>query len=218
MKISLAILVLVLATFGECAFSQGPGVSAPIDEGICSPLFKESPGLFGLCHAYCEALDCDATQDAANGCLKVLENYNRIMNPETDPAMPCLAAPVECPCFTEALVEAIAQKVPTADQTWCVNDEFSYFDYRLIQVLLGTPPDEPYQEWEAISGIHYDNNFVWCTYRDYTWDGEASSEILAEWESPVDEAGLQAYEACVEIMETVWVAYDLPYGDLSSCD
>ena len=218
MKAFLAMLVLVLVASVDCAFSQESAVSVPTGEGVCSPLFHQSPGLFGLCHAYCEVLDCDETQDPSNGCPRILENYNRMMNPETDPAMPCLAAPVECPCFTEALVEAIAQKVPTADETWCVNNEFSYYDYRLIQVLIGNPPDEPFQEWEAISGKNHSIENVWCTYRDYTWDGEASSEVLVEWTSGFDAAGLEAYQACVDIMEAVWAAYDLPYGDLTSCD
>lgn len=218
MKTFLAILVAVLASFSDDAFAQAYHHPAPGQDGVCASLAEASPGLYGLCKAYCEALDCDASEDASTACVKVLENYNRIMNPVNDPAMPCLAPPVECPCFTQAAVEAIAEKVLLADTSWCINGTFADGDYRLLQVLIGNPPDEPYEEWDAIAGISDFNQIVWCNYRDYTWDGQASNEVLVDWESPIHPASLDSYQACVDILEYVWVAYDLPYGDLTSCN
>ena len=51
---------------------------------------------YGLCNAYCEAMDCDSdeVQASATACEKVSVDYSKI----TGELMPCEV--VECPCWT----------------------------------------------------------------------------------------------------------------------
>ena len=68
----------------------------PANEGVCDSLQGSTPGLFGLCVAYCEAQDLDDI-DKEPPSSKILANYRKKMN-EGDPDMPCVQ--VSCPCFS----------------------------------------------------------------------------------------------------------------------
>ena len=80
-----------------------PAVSG--EHGSCEDVRYATPGLYGLCIAYCEALDCDDESFRAASCRppreSVLKNYNK-KKEVTDPEMPCIAdlGDAECPCFT----------------------------------------------------------------------------------------------------------------------
>jgi len=88
----------------------------PAEEDTCDVLKGGTPGLYGLCIAFCEAHDCepDFTRDDGNyfaNCRKsdskILRNYERKMK-DGDPYMPCAPRPsndpqeVTCPCWGEA--------------------------------------------------------------------------------------------------------------------
>ncbi|MBW2253480.1 MAG: hypothetical protein JRI25_02635 [Deltaproteobacteria bacterium] len=83
------------------AHAQTPDGDTPAVEQICDPLKGGTPGLYGLCVAYCEAQDADTCteEDEFAGCRppprRILENYERKMG-EGDPPMPCVGTP--CPC------------------------------------------------------------------------------------------------------------------------
>jgi hypothetical protein len=91
----------------------------PAVEDVCDPLIGLTPGLFGLCLAFCEAQDCEATLDEATGetvfdpiceqsSPKILDDYNRLRTP-TDPVLPCLTVvAAECPCWNEEELDTIA--------------------------------------------------------------------------------------------------------------
>jgi hypothetical protein len=68
-----------------------------------------SPRARGICAAYCEALDCDAA--APRGDARACEQLARsFAAAAADQAFPCEAPPgVECPCFTEQDVTALAR-------------------------------------------------------------------------------------------------------------
>lgn len=90
LKISLAV-ILCLGLAGV-ATAQTPDGETPADEGVCD---GEKGAAFGLCNAYCEAMDCDSDNPNANqkACDKVKANYERI----TGGSLPC---DLFCPCFT----------------------------------------------------------------------------------------------------------------------
>ena len=110
-----AVLIAVLAILsGPGAFSQGtPDGETPANEGVCDDVMADgvTKGLYGLCVAFCEAQDCEATLDEATGEVtfdescrpsnpKILENYNK-RKLDSDPPMPCVnLLPAECPCWT----------------------------------------------------------------------------------------------------------------------
>ena len=89
-----------------------PDGTPPSQEAICDDLKHGTPGLFGLCIAFCEAHDCIPDYLLENpyaNCKKsdgrILDNYNRKMR-EGDPDMPCIpssddeSAGVACPCWS----------------------------------------------------------------------------------------------------------------------
>jgi hypothetical protein len=99
------ILKKTLSFFGVFALSlvfslpttaATPDGQTPANEGVCDGLMGGSPGLYGLCNAYCEAQDLD-TFDKEPPRTKILENYRKKMK-AGDPDMPCIQTP--CPCWT----------------------------------------------------------------------------------------------------------------------
>lgn len=105
-------LSITMTTFGM-AQAQTPDSETPSHEGICDMLIGGSPGLYGLCVAYCEAQDFDQVntddpQEVAKAIPneKILTNYRKKMQPG-DPDMPCLVPPPECPCWTEEQIARI---------------------------------------------------------------------------------------------------------------
>lgn len=90
------ICVLVLAA--GSVFAKTPDGKPPSVETICD---NEHGAAFGLCNAYCEAMDCtDPNQAASNqGCASVKANFEK----KTGRPLPCL---VQCPC--EGLLQLFA--------------------------------------------------------------------------------------------------------------
>jgi len=85
--------------FTGILYAQTPDGITPANEDVCDPLKGGTPGLYGLCVAYCEAQDFDRVGLLNNGNSKIrlLQNYNK-KKTEADPTMPCLI-PTGCPCF-----------------------------------------------------------------------------------------------------------------------
>jgi hypothetical protein len=91
------------------SLAQTPDGSTPANEGICDSLQDATPSLYGLCVAYCEALDCQHIEGGLVQCNsapsnKILENYNKKKAP-SDPPMPCVVPPPPpplppCACWT----------------------------------------------------------------------------------------------------------------------
>ncbi len=95
------LLVTAAAFFVAPAIAQTPDGETPANEGVCDELQQDStPGLYGLCVAYCEALDCEFSggqvQCAGPANVNILANYNKKMQPG-DPVMPCFKN--DCPCW-----------------------------------------------------------------------------------------------------------------------
>ncbi|HSD83108.1 MAG TPA: hypothetical protein VLG46_04590, partial [Anaerolineae bacterium] len=75
-----------------------PDGETPANEGVCDVLKGGTPGLYGLCVAYCEAQDLDSfDKDPPN--TNILANYRKKMQ-AGDPDMPCVKVP--CPCWSDA--------------------------------------------------------------------------------------------------------------------
>ena len=112
-------LLFIFVFAAQTTFAQTPDEEPPAVETICDPLKSATPGLYGLCVAYCEAQDChDDPVDLAEcqaenpndpwgtqgcSCSRVLDNYNA-KRQAGDPEMPCIKT--ECPCFDADLLAA----------------------------------------------------------------------------------------------------------------
>ena len=88
-------VIMAGATFTSVAVAQTPDGETPANEGVCDSLQGATPGLFGLCNAYCEAQDLD-TFDKNPPNDRILANYRKKMK-AGDPDMPCIQVP--CPCW-----------------------------------------------------------------------------------------------------------------------
>lgn len=78
------------------AVASTPDGETPANEGVCDALHGGTPGLYGLCVAYCEAQDLDSV-DKQPPNTKILDNYRKKMR-SGDPDMPCIQTP--CPCWS----------------------------------------------------------------------------------------------------------------------
>lgn len=92
------LMLLVTVTL----YAQTPDGETPPNEAVCD---SESGAAYGLCTAYCEAMDCDyeLTSTAEMSCLKVRDRFIQ----QTGRDVPC--EPVECPCFDESLIGTFQQ-------------------------------------------------------------------------------------------------------------
>ena len=106
-------LVIPIAAllFYAPALAQTPDGETPAEENVCDELQMATPGLYGLCIAYCEAQDLVPVDPEDPDSLgknaprkKILENYNKKMR-ESDPPMPCVQIPV--PCWTPEEISVI---------------------------------------------------------------------------------------------------------------
>ena len=94
---SVLLRTVVLIWLTSLAFICGNTLAAtpdgvtPANEGVCNVLQASgiTPGLYGLCVAYCEAQDLD-TFDKEPPSTKILANYNK-RKQASDPTMPCRA-------------------------------------------------------------------------------------------------------------------------------
>ncbi|MEO8383182.1 MAG: hypothetical protein ABI779_26230 [Acidobacteriota bacterium] len=109
---AVCICILVLSAGNVAA--KTPDGKPPSVETVCD---DEVGAAFGLCNAYCEAMDCtDPNQHASNqGCQSVRENFEK----KTGRPLPCTVA---CPCGS--LLQLFADITSGAVQVkTCVSDD-----------------------------------------------------------------------------------------------
>jgi hypothetical protein len=90
-RLILSLALLLLCTGAGAALAQTPDDLPPALETVCD---MESGAAYGLCNAYCEAMDCDSDNPSASetACSKVKNKFTNI----TGRDLPCAAA--ICPC------------------------------------------------------------------------------------------------------------------------
>lgn len=124
-----------------------PDGLTPAEEDVCDVLKDATPGLYGLCIAYCEAQDSQCIPDfeaenPVGHCRRrdqrILDRYER-KKQEGDPDMPCLpnagADPSEilCPCWSQADLELFQAGLTSPDVTnawvwWDVDHQHDFYD------------------------------------------------------------------------------------------
>lgn len=121
---------------------ESPQQVARANQGTCDGLKAPgvTAGLHGLCVAYCEALNCpDATAGAAalsSQCRAasptVLANYDKSRKP-SDPAMPCVAPPPACPCWSAGELTAVGRSYSPHLVDWFRNVFSAYESSALVE-------------------------------------------------------------------------------------
>lgn len=91
--------LLAMAALSVPVQATTPDNQTPANENVCNSVKGGTPGLYGLCVAYCEAQDLDIVGDKETPSNKILAKYRAKMQ-AGDPDMPCVKVP--CPCWTEA--------------------------------------------------------------------------------------------------------------------
>lgn len=98
MKTQLTLAFALLLICSGAALAQTPDWMTPAEETVCD---GEDGAAFGLCNAYCEAMDCESAnaQASPTACTKVRDKFMNI----TGRPMPCETCPVPppgtpCPC------------------------------------------------------------------------------------------------------------------------
>lgn len=108
-----AAALMGLTMISGSAMAQTADGETPANEGVCNVLQGHTPGLYGLCIAYCEAQDLDLVGDKETPNNKILNNYRKKMQ-AGDPDMPCIQVP--CPCWNaEQLANVGTTATPTCN-------------------------------------------------------------------------------------------------------
>ena len=90
--LTLTFALLLICT--GAALAQTPDGETPAEETVCD---NETGAAYGLCSAYCEAMDCETDDPSASAtaCSRVQEKFQQI----TGRDLPCEVPPqVTCPC------------------------------------------------------------------------------------------------------------------------
>ena len=106
MKAHLTLILALLLTCSGAALASTPDGQTPAEETVCD---NETGAAFGLCNAYCEAMDCesDDPQASENACSRVQDKFQQI----TGRDLPCETPPVTCPCNDPASNPVFAETV-----------------------------------------------------------------------------------------------------------
>ena len=98
MKAHIPLFLALLLICTGAALAQTPDLFTPSEETICD---GETGAAYGLCNAYCEAMDCESAnaQASATACTKVKDKFTNI----TGRSLPCEGCPAPppgttCPC------------------------------------------------------------------------------------------------------------------------
>ncbi|HKI04019.1 MAG TPA: hypothetical protein VKK31_18715 [Thermoanaerobaculia bacterium] len=94
MKAHFTLTFALLLICTGAVLAQTPDGETPAEETVCD---NETGAAFGLCNAYCEAMDCESDDPQASdtACSKVRAKFQQT----TGRDLPCEAPPVTCPCF-----------------------------------------------------------------------------------------------------------------------
>lgn len=105
MKTHLTLALGLLLICSGMAVAQTPDWMTPSEETICD---TETGAAFGLCNAFCEAMDCDSAnaQASPTACSKVKAKFANITGRDFLPCEVCPPPPpgTTCPC-TDALTD-----------------------------------------------------------------------------------------------------------------
>ena len=89
-RLVMGLMVVSIICLYSPAFAQTPDGQTPAQEDVCA---GQIGAAFGLCNAYCEAMDCDSVNAQASdkACEKVLDRFLNIVGVALPPCE------VQCP-------------------------------------------------------------------------------------------------------------------------
>lgn len=176
----LTIFTIGLLGLTPSGLAQTPDEETPANEGICDELEGATPGLFGLCVAFCEAQDHASlsnpiTEDELDALMnsapsgRILANYNK-KKQDGDPDMPCIKVEEPCPCWDSLELDDLASAAAGAGdgtEYHCIQFEDILGSSGAYIMFRATPPDNIYLYRNAsTSKLNSDPNSGACLWYD----------------------------------------------------
>ena len=201
------LLIVVIMLGGSAVIARAGDCDPPSVEEVCEVVKYGTPGLYGLCIAFCEAQDCEPNLNADDpwencppGSERVLANYRRKME-SGDPDMPCLQAP--CPCWTEDELATLMYPRSGDFNAECVKDlNSSPFNNWDQWTVYRTPADTLIIRTAILSG---QGPVCWvrqsCSSGDCTYVNRlafVSPDEFATCEAQLNQAGYERGFDCFE--------------------
>ena len=90
--------LLVLGGLDATAKDNKKDNKTPAQEKVCDVVKGATPGLYGMCVAYCEAQDANEFINLKTSSKKLLRNYDK-KRKASDPQMPCVNYATACPVW-----------------------------------------------------------------------------------------------------------------------
>jgi len=176
-------------------------------DSVCEEVRNNTPGLYGLCIAFCEAHGCTVTEVEDGTCKpsssKILANYNK-KKEEWEPDMPCYRSP--CPCFDREDLELIVGTVgfPCTRRTWDEGD-----DIKVRSAPICDPGDDfaTYNLAFASEFVQLEEPGSTCFYTRIEQVGDECVRVGDFPTAPDDITGEEA-QACYDILEQFCIDYE----------
>lgn len=135
----------LLLTFAGAAAAQTPDGNPPSQETVCD---GQTGAAYGLCTAFCEAMDCDSDDPQASqtACDKVGGKFLTI----TGQAPPCVVPAVVCPC-----VDGVPGFLAAVNST-IVDCTLNFFSpgFVVLRTSEGLLPTSEEVTGEGVCGFH----------------------------------------------------------------
>jgi hypothetical protein len=183
MKAHLTLAFALLLLCSGAALAQTPDDQTPAEETVCN---SETGAAYGLCNAFCEAMDCetDTPSASATACDKVRTKFQQIAGHD----VPCVNA---CPCTRIPEFNAtLANAGSWYNTTRGTGDGF---------ISISPSPVFDSQEHASASEPHYPGPN--CEYRNRFTGTYLSIDVTPEQAT-----------ACVQLLRDVVVSRGLTCG------
>jgi hypothetical protein len=108
-RLTLALALLLVCT--GAALAQTPDGQPPSSETVCD---NETGAAYGLCNAYCEAMDCETDNPSASdtACSRVRDKFQQITGRDLPCEVPTLACVCNDPAVSPNFAAAVAGTFP----------------------------------------------------------------------------------------------------------
>jgi len=179
MKTLAVVTLCIFAMFAGSALAQTADGQTPAEENVCDVL---DGAAWGLCNAYCEAMDCDSASPNASrvACDKVKGKFASLDQGD----LPCEA--VVCPCGTADDFIGLFTDLPPGTNIVCETTGAYTPKVALAALPYGTTRFSALHDFQYVGDVR-------CSAFD------AAGDPIVE----IDGLTQQQYEACVVEVESV---------------
>lgn len=193
-------------------------------DDICDPLKNATPGLYGLCNAFCVAQPSHGlgTLDLSKSQTRILKAYNKKKTSD-DPDMPCFQG---CPCFSVEEAEFVATHPYFYNCVDYVNKPLGsiwYERWQSIDLWGDISPTGYAQTRGNVSAVQPEpdsENPPWVLICNWSFHVDSPFlDIGSWWEGDYfNEEDQRKIEDCQAIIEHVSEKNDLPCETLPECE